>query len=158
MNWQEVCADRNLADLPYKIELNERGQVIMSPARLIHSGYQAKIIKTLIKLVDYGEVIPEFAIGTTKGTKVPDIVWCSEELWNQVKFLPESTTAPEICIEVLSPTNTDQEMDEKKKLYFEQGAKEVWICNEQGEVKFFNPRGAMKQSQEIPAFPTQIKI
>jgi hypothetical protein len=26
MNWQQVCEDRTLADLPYKIELNRQGQ------------------------------------------------------------------------------------------------------------------------------------
>lgn len=158
MNWQEVCADRSLSDLPYKIELNERGQILMSPAKLLHSGYQAKIIKLLIKLVEYGEVIPEFAIGTPKGTKVPDVVWCSEALWNQVKFQTESTIAPEICIELLSPTNTDQEMEEKKRLYFDQGAKEVWICNEQGELQFFNDHHSLKQSYEVPEFPQYIEI
>ena len=37
MNWQEVCADPHLRDLPYKIELNERGQILMTPVRLYHS-------------------------------------------------------------------------------------------------------------------------
>lgn len=35
MNWQEVCADPHLLDLPYKIELNERGQILMTPVGLI---------------------------------------------------------------------------------------------------------------------------
>ena len=32
MNWETICADSNLKDLPYKVELNARGQIILSPA------------------------------------------------------------------------------------------------------------------------------
>lgn len=43
MNWQEVCADRALQDIPYKIELNRWGQIVMSPAKNKHSVYQGLI-------------------------------------------------------------------------------------------------------------------
>lgn len=33
MKWQEVCEDKALQDLPYKIELNRWGQIVMSPAK-----------------------------------------------------------------------------------------------------------------------------
>jgi len=32
MNWQQVCENPTLKDLPFKIELNTFGQIIMSPA------------------------------------------------------------------------------------------------------------------------------
>lgn len=69
MNWQEVCADPDLRDLPYKIELNERGQILMTPVRLYHSALQGKIIRLLIQLVQHGEAFPEFAIATEKELK-----------------------------------------------------------------------------------------
>ena len=31
MQWQEVLADKSLHDLPYKIELNEKGLIEMPP-------------------------------------------------------------------------------------------------------------------------------
>ena len=37
MNWQEICNDPLLRELPYKIELNEWGKIVMSPAR--HSAF-----------------------------------------------------------------------------------------------------------------------
>lgn len=43
MNWQEVCADKNLQDLPFKIELNHWGQIVMSPTKNKHSVYQGLI-------------------------------------------------------------------------------------------------------------------
>ena len=57
MNWQEVCADPHLRDLPYKIELNERGQILMTPVRLSRSAFQGKIIK-LLRATRCEEAIP----------------------------------------------------------------------------------------------------
>lgn len=158
MNWQEVCSDPNLNNLPYKIELNERGQILMSPVRLYHSAFQGKIIKYLNQLLDEGEAFPEFAISTEKGTKVADVVWCSTELWEQIKHEAESSIAPEICIEVLSPTNTTDEMQEKITLYFRKGAKEVWICDKEGNMKFFSPEGELDQSKMVYLFPKCIEL
>ncbi len=47
MNWQQVCDDKTLHDLPYKIELNQQGQVIMSPASVRHVFFQAEIMSLL---------------------------------------------------------------------------------------------------------------
>ena len=44
--------------------------------------------------------------------------------------------APEICVEVLSPSNSEPEMNEKRALYFEAGAHEVWICDLDGKMEF----------------------
>ena len=37
MQWQEVVNDPSLQDLPYNIEMNEYGKIIMSPASNKHS-------------------------------------------------------------------------------------------------------------------------
>ena len=44
MKWSEVCARSDLQNLPFKIELNEQGQIIMSPVKVYHSAYQGKIV------------------------------------------------------------------------------------------------------------------
>ena len=51
-------------------------------------------------------------------------------------ILPE---APPICVEVLSPTNTKGEIEGKRELYFERGAREVWVCDLDGKMAFYNP-------------------
>ncbi len=43
MNWQEVCEHPSLKDLPFKIELDEFGRIIMSPVKLYHSALQIEI-------------------------------------------------------------------------------------------------------------------
>ncbi len=158
MNWQEVCADPCLHDLPYKIELNEQGQILMSPVRLYHSAFQGKIIRMLAQLVEHGEAFPEFAIATEKGTKVADVVWCSDALWQQIKHEAESSVAPEICVEVLSSANTAAEMLEKRRLYFRHGAEEVWMCNQDGTMQFFIAAGEIAHSHLVSAFPKLIDV
>lgn len=77
MNWQQVCEDPSLQDLPYKIELNEYGQVVMSPASNQHGRQQARLAILLTQHGPEGEVISECSIDTPKGVKVADVVWAS---------------------------------------------------------------------------------
>jgi len=37
MNWQEVCEHPSLKDLPFKIELDEFGRIVMSSVKIYHS-------------------------------------------------------------------------------------------------------------------------
>ena len=41
MNWQEVCEHPGLQNLPFKIELDEKGKILMSPVKVYHSVYQS---------------------------------------------------------------------------------------------------------------------
>ena len=57
----------------------------------------------------------------------------------------ECSIAPEISIEVLSFSNTKQEINEKKVIYFEQGAIELWVCDSFGNLSFFVKEGKIEQ-------------
>ena len=48
-----------------------------------------------------------------------------------------TTLAPEICVEVMSRSNDWEEMHDKRRLYREAGAEEVWIVTEENEIRFF---------------------
>lgn len=158
MNWQEVCDHPQLRDLSFKIELNEQGQIVMSPLKVKHSLLQGVIANLLLQLVDGGTAFPECAIYTKKGTKVADVVWASKERLQQIKSEVQCSIAPEICVEVMSNSNTQKEMLEKKELYFEQGAHEFWLCDENGIVRFFNPKMELLHSEFVPEFPCEIEI
>jgi Uma2 family endonuclease len=157
MRWEEVCENRQLQDLPFKIELNKWGQIVMSPVKIKHSFYQGRIQRLLESLLKTGEVMPECAIDTSDGVKVADVVWCSAERFDRIQEQVSASIAPEICIEVKSSGNTLEEMEFKKRLYFEAGAIEVWICNEQGQITFYSDRGELAQSLLVPDFPKQIQ-
>jgi Uma2 family endonuclease len=157
MRWEEVCADRQLQDLPFKIELNKWGQIVMSPVKIKHSFYQGRIQRLLQSLLTTGEVMPECAIETSDGVKVADVVWCSGARFDLIQDRVAASIAPEICIEVKSSGNTWDEMEFKQRLYFEAQAIEVWICSEQGQITFFDRQGELAQSLLVPNFPSQIE-
>jgi Uma2 family endonuclease len=157
MNWQQVVADPNLKDLPYKIELNEWGQIVMTPARLMHGRYQAMITALLRQFMQQvGEVVAECAIQTSQGTKVADVAWFSLARWQQVQDELEASIAPEICVEIISPGNSIGEMKQKRKIYFEAGAAEVWICDASGKVRFYSVAGEISKSALVPTFPRSV--
>ncbi len=158
--WQRVLDDPHLRNLPYKIETNETGQIILSPHKPRHSLQQGRIVRLLLSHgQEPGEPAVEFAVETRKGVKVPDVVWISQE---RLEALPDDAEAcpfaPEICIEVLSSANTDAEINEKCRLYFEHGAQEVWICAEEGQMTFYvaGEEEPVSRSRLMPAFPPTI--
>lgn len=130
----------------------------MSPVKVSHSAYQGEIEYWLRSLLQGGKTLPECAINTRKGTKVADVGWVSSSRFERIKKETECSIAPEICIEVLSDSNTNEEIQEKQTLYFERGAEEVWICNKKGNISFFDPQGKIKRSRLAPAFPQHIEL
>ncbi len=157
MTWVEVCGEKQLQDLPYKIELNRRGQIIMSPTRYKHGYYQAEIALSLKKLLPHGFVATECAVDTDEGTKVADTTWSSAERFQVNKDAFSCPIAPEICVEVLSPSNDWDEMMAKRDLYFQKGAHEYWLCDEFGKMTFFSPSGESARSTMCPDFPPRIE-
>lgn len=127
----------------------------MSPVKVYHSAFKGKITRLL---PDNGIVLPECAIKTTKGTKVADIAWSSEQRFKIIEHEAECSVAPELCIEVLSASNTNIEMEEKRQLYISAGAIQFWVCTEDGDMMFFDANGQLKQSELIPAFPNKVKV
>ena len=154
MQWSEIVADPTLKDLPYKIETNEFGQIVMSPHKRIHAIWQGEIEWRLRQCLPMGRTAPEFALDTRAGTKTPDVVWYSRA--READLLADQALAPEICIEVLSVSNTDRELATKRTLYFEAGALEVWLCDETGALRFHTPEGEQTQSLLAPEFPRQL--
>ena len=55
-------------------------------------------------------------------------------------------SAPEICIEVMSPSNSKEEMSEKIKLYLEKGACEVWLCGKNSDISYYGINGQITHS------------
>ncbi len=145
MQWQDVLADKSLRDLPYKIELNEKGLIEMSPASFMHSLLQGRLTKLLGNQLE-GEVFTELAVQTTKGVRVPDVAWGSKEyVQKHIKDIYASS-APELCVEIISPSNTRGEMMGKVELFLEAGAIEVWLVTEDRQVTYHTSQGQQPQS------------
>jgi Uma2 family endonuclease len=142
MQWSHVLADQALQNLAYKIELNRQGKIEMSPATNKHGFLQSEIAFLLRQHLTHGRVITECAIQTAQGVKVADVAWGSLDFFRRQPLAQDPFQhAPEICVEIVSPANSRQEMQEKRQLYIAQGAEEVWLLDLQGNCRFFNRDG-----------------
>ena len=157
VTWADVCADPLLQDLPFKIELDRFGRILMSPPFAGHARRQYRIARLLEDALG-GVPATECPVATADGVKVPDVVWMSDAFAREHRDADVYPTAPELCVEVPSKSNPWEEMDEKAQLYLAQGAHEVWICEVNGTMRFFGPDGERERSRLAPDFPAQVDL
>ncbi len=157
MTWAELCDNPKFQDLPFKIELNGAGQIIMSPTKNTHGYYAAKIAGLVKKLMGKGETFVELAIETEDSTKVADAAWASDKTFKIIKNEVSCSIAPEICVEVRSPGNSHAEIAFKRDLYLKAGAREYWVCDQTGRMEFFNSAGKIAKSKLCPDFPESLE-
>lgn len=152
VKWNELIENPLLQNLPYKIELNKFGTILMSPASNRHGNLQ---IEVGIKLKEHrkgGRVFAECSILTSEGVRVADVAWASDEFIEEFGDVTPFPKAPEICVEIKSPANSKGEMDEKIRLYLEKGAQEVWIVDLNGKTEFYSHVGKIKKSKLVKNF------
>jgi Uma2 family endonuclease len=147
LRWAELCNDPLLRDLPGKIELNAYGVIEMSPASNRHGINQMAIGRALADQLPAGTAMVECSIATAEGVRVPDVAWASAEFIARHGDVTPYPAAPEICVEVRSPSNTDAEMAFKTRLFLEAGAVEVWIVSEGGGWQVFDAGGLQATSR-----------
>ena len=154
--WHEIVNDPLLNDLPYKIETNARGQILLSPHTFQHADAQGRLLDLLRTHTDEGRGFPEFPVCTEAGIKQIDVAWADSDRISRIRDSGDPpTVAPNICIEVMSDVNDWEEMHEKRALYREAGAEEVWIADREKQIRFFRDR-EIDQSDLIPEFPSSL--
>ncbi|MDR3568240.1 MAG: Uma2 family endonuclease [Syntrophobacteraceae bacterium] len=158
MEWREVVEHPSLQDLPFKIETNAEGYIMMVAAKNKHRGYQARITAWFEHHGEENKAIPACSIQTSDGVKIADVAWRSTEFIKRNKYNDPYEESPEVVVEVISPSNSEKAMKGKMSLYFEAGAKEVWFCDDEGNMRFFNPQGELGKSGLFGQFPGRIDI
>jgi Uma2 family endonuclease len=144
--WNEVLKDPSLRHLPYKIELNSWGKLEMTPANNRHGRLQSAVAFELRRQLQ-GMVVTECSILTRIGVRVPDVAWASPEFMQAFGEITPYTQAPEICVEILSPSDADAEVVEKTAAYLAAGALEVWLVSEEGSVRYAGAAGDQPKSR-----------
>jgi len=157
MQWSDVINDSSLRDLPYKIELDAQGRIVMSPASNRHGIQQGKLVRLLAGMLGDGEIATECSIGTHAGVKVADVVWMSPEFLRQHGDTTPYPQAPELCVEILTPSNSPAEIEDKIRLYLGYGALEVWTVDEQGCISLFGPEG-QREASALPGIVGHLAI
>jgi Uma2 family endonuclease len=156
--WTEILDDPNLARVTDRIETDRHRHILMIPPPGVrHSERQGQIIALLIQFAPQGRTLPECPISTADGVKAIDVGWLDASRSEIGQDIPLLTRAPEICIEILLPSNSAAEIVEKRALYFNAGAAEVWICNRDGSFAFFSASDhQIPRSVICPLFPGRV--
>jgi len=143
--YRQMCDDPRFANVPGKIELDAWGRIVMSPASPYHGVIQARLIQRLAQLG--GEAIAEAAIVTSAGLLVADVAWGSTAFISVHVAETPLTRAPELCIEVASPSNSSKELNEKVAAYLATGAFEAWIVYPQSKrCEYFSSNGPLERT------------
>lgn len=145
VRYRGLCEDLRFANLPGKIELDLWGRIVMSPASFYHGVLQGRLCRSLATLG--GEVVVEAPVVTAIGLLVADVAWASAQFMSEHGSETPLTRAPELCIEVASPSNSLKELREKIDAYLATGAHEVWIVYlHSRRCEFYDKHGLMQRS------------
>lgn len=150
--WAQVLQDPVLRNLPFRMELNRWGHVEMTPPASPGHMRVATRLALLLRETLGGDAFTECAIVTSSGVKIADVVWCSQAFLERNRnalatMQPSLPEAPELCVEIMSPSNLPAELSEKAALYLEAGAQESWIVHRDFGVQILGPDGERDRSQ-----------
>ena len=149
MEWASVISNPLLQNLPFKIELNKWGKILMSPASNNHGRLQYEVGRRIDRSKGSGKIIMECSIQTSDGVKVADVAWASDAFIEEYGYSTPYSKAPEICVEITSPSNSAGEIEEKVQLYLAKGAVEVWVVDEKGQTSCYSHEGKLPRSREM---------
>lgn len=139
--WRALCADPTFEDVAGKIELTEWGEILMTPAGKSH-GLAAMRVADAVRKSLGGHTMAEVGVSTSIGVRPPDVAWCSDRyLAAHPEEMPLSS-APELCVEIVSASNALPKLREKAMAYVNAGAQEAWLVYpETRVVEVYGPAG-----------------
>jgi len=138
-------------------ELRHGEPVPVTRPKLKHHFIQARLRDLLKAIAPQGSFVEyevAFRALPEHELRVADVAYMSHERWEQADLEDNFRGAPDVVIEVLSPSNTATEIYDKEKLCLENGAKEFWVVDpDRRQVKVTTPDGqtrTWRSGQEIP--------
>jgi Uma2 family endonuclease len=144
-------------DGPVYHELRHGELVAVARAKVKHQMIQSRLRRLLEPLAPPAalvEVEVSFRALPQYELRVADVAYVSSERWAMADPEDYIQGAPDLVIEVLSPSNTAAELYDKEKLCLNNGAKEFWVVDpDRRQVKVSTPDGhtiTWQSGQEIP--------
>jgi Uma2 family endonuclease len=102
----------------------ERGKPMPSE---IHGYIQGRLIARLYAYEDHYNILSELSLELNNWGSVPDIAIYPKRKMNFREDRTEVTTPPLCAIEILSPSQSLQELVNKASNYFQHGVKSCWL-------------------------------
>ena len=123
----------DMVDEDTKAELIDGVMIVHSPASLRHDdigGFLRTLMRCYTANNDLGRVLgPDGLVRIKKGRRVgPDLFFLSKDRV-PVPLPKEYKGVPDLILEVLSPSNRDDDLEDKRPCYREAGVKEIWFVD-----------------------------
>jgi Uma2 family endonuclease len=148
-------------------ELVEGEVVTVSPGMFLHNRVRDTLyylLRVFLESHKLGIVISEqpfHLFGRT--VRLPDVAFVSKGKDLPARSLPDG--APDLAVEVVSPSNTPRELDQRISDYFKGGSKRVWLVYpEDREVYVYGLAGVkrlqgddvLEDSELLPGFSVKV--
>ena len=148
-------------------ELEEGELVVVSPGMFRHNHVRDTVffvLKLFLQDRKLGTVVTEQPFQLFGGTvRIPDVAFVRAERTLPPDTLPEG--APDLVVEVVSPTNTPREIHRRISDYFAAGCKRVWVFYpEEKEIYIHGPGGVtgrradelLEEPELLPGFSVNV--
>jgi Uma2 family endonuclease len=113
-------------------ELHHGEPVLMTRPKHRHASIQRRLaIRLQSVLGDAWVVWPEFSFRPTREHQLwtADVACVTSERWDAIELDDNLHGAPELVIEVLSPSNSASEINEREAMCLENGCREFWVVD-----------------------------
>jgi Uma2 family endonuclease len=145
--WEQLADDPLLAAIPFKVELNEKGAIEISPPTGRRAALQAHVAHEVNRHRPDGATFIDYPVETEIGLRIPDVAWASAQFMALHGNETVLRAAPELCVELLCPTHTRAEIADKVAAYLGAGALEVWLIAEEGAPEIYTHVGRVSASK-----------
>ncbi len=116
MEWREVVGHPSLKDLPFKIETNAEGYIMMAAAKNRHRLYHARISGWLQLHGQEKGSVSECNIQTSDGVKIADVAWGSIEFFKKNRDDDPYQESPEVVIDWKEASFSGNSRDASKSI------------------------------------------
>lgn len=171
---EKVWTEAELSALPNDDYLHEvvGGELVMSPKNNLQHERICQRLNFALEVFNrahrLGAVFGSslgFWMGN-RNCRAPDVAFVAKARLIKLGYKPDTksffTGAPDLAVEVLSPSNTRLEMDERLTDFFTNGAQIAWIvhpdeqfvevCHSRTDRRLVGPSGFLEGEQLLPGF------
>lgn len=110
-----------------------------------HQEVSAEIVVQLVRQLG-PRAVTQVAVCTDRGIRVPDVAWMPAARCLEAKGQNPLARCPDVCVEVLSPRNTREEILMKVNACLRDRAREAIVVGLKGEIELFGPAGKLDSS------------